>query len=176
MARAKREAAQRGLAIHFQVADMRHLQEIEPGSFDAVIAADNALPHLIDDVELRGALSQIAMKLRSSGILLATVRDYDRLLQSKPTAQTPAFYSDGGLRRIVHQVWDWNEDTYALHLYLTLETDAGWESRHFISHYRALKRTELNDALAHAGFTKIRWLEPEESGFYQPIMMARKTG
>lgn len=174
VARAKREAAQRELAINFQVADMRDLKEIETGSFDAAIAGDNALPHLIDDADLRQALLQIATKLRSRGVLLATMRDYDRLLQRRPTVQTPAFYSDGGLRRIVHQVWDWNEDTYALHLYLTLETGAGWESKHFVSRYRALKRTELNDALADAGFAEIRWLEPEESGFYQPIAMARK--
>jgi hypothetical protein len=30
--------------------------------------------------------------------------------------------------------------------------------------------------LTDIGFTDVRWLMPDESGFYQPIVVARKSG
>jgi hypothetical protein len=43
-----------------------------------------------------------------------------------------------------------------------------------ISEYRCLQRGELSRALATAGLEGIRWLMPGESGFYQPLVLARK--
>ncbi len=43
--------------------------------------------------------------------------DYDQALPQRPTGQPPAFFTDGGRRHIVHQVWDWIDDrTYIFHL------------------------------------------------------------
>ena len=39
--------------------------------------------------------------------------------------------------------------------------------------YWALQRSELGAALAHAGFVEIEWLEPDQSGYYQPMVLAR---
>jgi glycine/sarcosine N-methyltransferase len=55
---------------------------------------------------------------KSNGLFIASIRDYDTLILERPTIQEPAFYGGKGDRRIVHQVWDWIDDTrYALHLY-----------------------------------------------------------
>lgn len=173
VARARREAASRGLAIDFAVADLRDLGSLSQSAFDAVLAADNALPHL-DEPELPGAARSIASKLRPGGVFVASIRDYDAILSQRPTADPPRFFSDAGLRRIVHQVWDWTgERTYTLHLYITRETAAGWHSSHHVSRYRAILRDELAAILAGAGFTAIRWLMPADSGFYQPLVVAR---
>jgi glycine/sarcosine N-methyltransferase len=174
VARARREAAKRELRIDFLVADMRELAGIADGAFDAVIAADNALPHLLKQAELVRALERIGSKLRRGGVFLATVRDYDQLLESRPVCQPPQFYSHEGLRRFVHQVWDWEGDQYTFHLYLTLETETGWAVHHYASRYRALRRAELTAALEDAGFGEIRWLEPAETSFFQPMVIARK--
>ncbi len=53
--RARSEAQQRQLSVDFHVADMTDLSTIEKTSFDAVLAADNALPYLLTNAEL-GAL------------------------------------------------------------------------------------------------------------------------
>lgn len=104
---------------------------------------------------------------------MASTRDYDRILAEKPIIQPPAFYSDRENRRIVHQVWEWVGDTkYAVHLYITLQTGDRWLSRHFVSEYHCVQREELSAILREAGFTKIEWKMPSESGFYQPIVMA----
>jgi len=71
--------------------------------------------------------------------VLATVRDYDRLVRERPTFHGPAFYEDVGRRHIVHQVWGWTgERRYTMHLYITRETAAGWECHHFTSAFHAL--------------------------------------
>jgi hypothetical protein len=90
--------------------------------------------------------------------------------------QAPAFYEQDGKSRIVHQIWHWERDQYALHLYLTLRTQCEREVKHFVSRYRALRRLELNRALQAAGFTNMQWLEPNTTSFYQPIVVAVKRG
>ena len=122
----------------------------------------------------RRAAASAAGKLDTGGILLATIRDYDSLVTARPAFQGPAFYDDGGRRRIVHQVWDWTGDRhYTMHLYITRETATGWKSRHFSSAFHAVPRAMLTGALEAAGFSTVRWIEPGESGYYQPIVLAR---
>jgi hypothetical protein len=59
------------------------------------------------------------------------------------------------------------------HLYITRQVSAGWESHHYASTYRALLRNELTNAIQAAGFIDTRWMLPSETGFYQPILMAK---
>ncbi len=172
VARATQEAAMRSLDVTFHVADMRQLSVIPETGFDAVVIADNALPHLLSQSDLEQAVREIAGKLKHSGILLATIRDYDQLISVRPTMQAPAFYGQDGSSRFVHQVWQWDEDQYSLHLYLTLQNQGRWTVKHFVSRYRALQRADLNRALHSAGFANIQWLEPAVTSFYQPIVVA----
>jgi glycine/sarcosine N-methyltransferase len=174
VARATQEATMRGLNVTFHVADMRELSVVPETGFDAVVIADNALPHLPSQSDLEQAVREIADKLKPSGILLATIRDYDQLVSVRPTMQAPAFYGQDGNSRFVHQVWQWDEDLYSLHLYLTLQTQGVWTVKHFVSRYRALQRADLNRALHSAGLADIQWLEPAVTLFYQPVVVATK--
>ncbi len=171
--RARREAESRGLDISFHVSDMTSLKEIADRDFDVVAALDNALPHLTSD-QLVSAIKAIGSKLKSNGLFLASIRDYDALILQKPTMQQPAFYGTEGKRRIVHQVWDWiDEARYTLHLFITSQSDQAWTTHHFVSEYRALQRSEFSKVLRSTGFQDVRWLMPAESGFYQPLVLAR---
>jgi hypothetical protein len=49
-----------------------------------------------------------------------------------------------------------------------------WRTDCFTTHYRALLRSELESALREAGLSDIAWCEPEESGFFQSLVAARK--
>ena len=174
IALARREAKLRGLDISFAVSDMTSLAEIADRDFDVIVALDNALPHLAAP-QLKRAAHAMCAKLTPGGMLLASIRDYDRLIIERPKVQGPAFYGANGNRRVVHQVWDWlDRERYAVHLYITVEEDGTWRSHHFVSEYRALLREELTADLEGAGFARVRWLMPEESKFYQPIVMAMK--
>jgi len=177
VARARVETAARNLIVPFYTADLRNQSAVPGGPFDAVVMADNAFAHLPSESDVRQAAASAARQLDRGGILLATMRDYDALTRERPTVHGPAFYEDGGRRRIVHQVWDWTgERQYTMHLYITRETGAGWESHHFSSAFHAVPRAMVTDALEAAGFSGVRWMEPGESGYYQPVVLARVTG
>ena len=176
VARAQREAAAVGVPLSFGVADLRALAALVAGEFDVVLACDNALPHLLDDDDLRLAVASMAAKLRPGGLLLASIRDYDRLARDRSAAEGPRVFDDPDGRRIAFQVWDWTDDGqgYRLHQFLVRETGAGWRTDHRATEYRALRREDLAAALRQARLDDIRWREPEASGYYQPIVTARK--
>jgi glycine/sarcosine N-methyltransferase len=172
--RATREAQQRGLDILFRVSDMTNLKEVSEAGFDVVSVFDNALPHLTSD-KLIQAVGTMALKLKPGGLFIASIRDYDAILEQRPPMQEPAFFGTLGNRRIIHQVWDWTgAAVYTLHLYITVEADHGWNTHHFVSEYRCVKRQELSDALRSSGFQEPVWLTPAESGYYQPLVLARR--
>jgi glycine/sarcosine N-methyltransferase len=159
--RARREAATRSLQIEFNTAN---ILDLPPTQNDAVICMDNALPHFETPEELVQAATRIRACLKPGGHFIASIRDYDQLIRTRPAIQGPSFYPN----RIVHQIWDWQDDRrYILHLYLTL----GTQCHHYTTTYRALLRAELDEALLAAGFAKPEWRMPAETGFYQPIVI-----
>ncbi len=171
--RAKREGDLRSLKISFHISDMTSLVEIADSDLDVVAALDNALPHLTVE-QLGKAVQAMGSKLKSNGLFVGSIRDYDKLVLQRPTIQEPSFYGSGNERRIVHQVWDWIESTkYVVHLYITKLAGGEWDTLHFVSEYRTLLRSELTAVLESAGFEEVRWLMPAASGFYQPIVLAR---
>ena len=175
LARAREEAGRRGLALTFEVADLRALDRLVPGDFDVVLAADNALPHLLSADDLGQALRAIAAKLRPGGAVLASIRDYDALGGPRPGPRVS--HGPEGERRIVQQVWDWlDERRYRVHIHIARELANGWRSDHHVGLYRALPRAELSAALQAAGLDEVRWLMPAGTGYHQPIVLARKPG
>jgi glycine/sarcosine N-methyltransferase len=171
--RARNEASERGLDLRLHVADILHLNAVPETGFDAVICMDNALPHFSCDEHIAEAAAQIRKKLRPGGTFVASIRDYDHLIQERPVVQGPGFFSDAGRRRIVLQLWDWiDERRYTFHLYITRDTPKGWQTQHGVSAYRAVLRDELTTILESAGFVRVRWVLPAESGFYQPLVIA----
>lgn len=177
VARLRTEISQRGLDLPSFTASILDLTSVPEANFDAIICMDNALPHLESSDQLVRALGQMRTKLRPGGLLMASIRDYDRLILEKPVVQGPAFYGGQGSRRIVLQAWDWMDELrYVFHLYLTREMETGWQTVHGAACYRALKRDELTVAMKQAGLKKVRWLSPAESGFYQPVVLAEVDG
>lgn len=176
IARARREAARLGLDIPFSVADMRMLSGYVAGPFDLVIAVDNALPHLASEAELTQALRELRGLVKQGGWFLASIRDYDKVALARPRSSEPRVIDGAGGRRVVFQIWDWREDGsgYRLQQYIVSNGGDLAEARVFSTDYRALARRELDRALEAAGFAgPPRWIDPPESDFYQPIVVAR---
>ena len=197
--RAKKEAAFFGMSITFGVADWLTLDTTINDVFDIVVCMDNALSHLLDDGDLRVAASQMRARLRPGGLMIASIRDYDSLLSNDsagnsqvtpglpgvagkqgaglPRSTLPRVSEDPSGRRITFQVWDWADDSrsYAVNQFFMRESTAGWGVTHYVSRFRALMRDELSDTLRSAEFSDVRWHMPAESGFYQPVVTARKA-
>jgi 2-polyprenyl-3-methyl-5-hydroxy-6-metoxy-1,4-benzoquinol methylase len=173
--RAKREAESFGVSINFDVADIRNLEKRVSGSFDVVISCDNSLPHLLNDDDLEAAVRSISSKLRDNGLFLASIRDYDKILHEKIKSTLPQVFDDVEGRRVVLQVWDWQEDgNYLFHLFILRETHGDWKVSHYPSQYRGVYRKTLTEILSHADFTDIQWFMPEQTGYYQPVVIAHK--
>jgi glycine/sarcosine N-methyltransferase len=172
--RAKAEAATRGLNIPFRVDDMRELRTSPSGRFGVILAFDNALPHLQSDNDVRMALSNMRDRLCSKGRLLISLRDYGPLMEQRPAMTPPAMFLDAGRRRIVHQVWDWQDDRrYVVHLYITREMPNNeWITSHFRGHYRAITLQEVAGHVEEVGFQQVQILPPAATGYYQPVIAA----
>ncbi len=61
-----------------------------------------------------------------------------------------------------------------LHHYITVLEAGAWTAHHFVSTYRCLLREEPSHALEGEGFEEIRWMMPHESGYFQPLVLARR--
>jgi SAM-dependent methyltransferase len=177
--RARHEAARLGARISFEVGDMRELRETDRDRHAAVIAFDNALPHLMTDDDLRCALRGARSALRPGGRFLASIRDYDALACGPPACDAPRVFGSAPNRRAIFQIWDWAADgrSYVFDHFVLRETATGWSSRARRGCYRALLRADLEAAASAEGLVDLRWIAAETTGFYQPIFVAyRPTG
>jgi SAM-dependent methyltransferase len=174
--RARREAAALGAQLTFGVADLLQLDAQVEGQFDVVLAFDNALAHFLTDYDLQTAIRNMAAKTVPGGLWMASFRDYDRLLQDRPRATQPQVVDTPEGRRISFQVWDWLGDgrSYTLNHHTVKQAGDGWETSCRVTQLRAWRRAELSLILSQAGLSDIQWHVPEASGYYQPVVSARK--
>ena len=177
VARAAVEAAARGVRLPVTVADMRALP-FRAAAFDVVVCADNSLAHLLTVGDVGTALASMRRVLRDDGLLVLSVRDYDGIRAARPPSAPPQVSTTAQGRVITFQLWHWHEDgeRYDLeHFQLVPGEGGGWEVRVRRTAYWALTRGELSAAVADAGFAEVSWHDPGESGFYQPVLTARRV-
>lgn len=117
-----------------------------------------------------GALAEAEKRAAQNNV---NIRDYDALLATKPPYSPPYIYKTAKGQRTAFQTWTWNGDRYRLVQYMIEDEDALQISK-FECEYRALRQAELSDLLSSNGCAEPRWLFPEETGFYQPIVVAKK--
>ena len=170
---AQKRAAENGVEIRFARADFCALAETFSRRFDIIIAMDNALPHMLTAQALKAAVESIAGRLEEGGVFVASIRDYDSLLLSKPPYSPPYIHQTAGGQRVSFQTWTWKGDNYELTQYI-IEDEQTLSVSKFACEYRATRREELTKLLLESGCSAVDWLFPEETGFYQPILVARK--
>lgn len=171
--RARTEAVRLGLEISFARCDFRDLGPVE-GTSDVVISCDNAIPHLLTEDDVARVFRAMRSKLRPGGLLIITVRDYDKALVERPATTTPQI-NPGPPRQVLVRLHDWDaadSPMYTIHLLVLTEGPTGWRVSHYSTRYRAIGREALKVAAEHAGFTQVRWNEGSDVGFHQPVMTA----
>lgn len=171
---AKLRAKNNNVDIRFERADFCTLSDSFDEKFDIVIVMDNALPHMLTGAALKKAVDSITGQIRPGGIFVASIRDYDALLKTKPPYSPPYIHKTDKGQRVSFQTWDWDGDNYRLIQYIIDDEESPEVSR-FECEYRTIRRDELTKLLEDAGCTEIEWKFTEDSGFYQPIVVARKS-
>ena len=170
---AKQRADKNAVSIRFEHADFRALEGVFEEKFDIIIAMDNALPHMLTPADLEKAVESITERLRPGGIFAASIRDYDSLLRDRPPYSPPYIHKTEKGQRVSFQTWDWRDENYRLTQYMIDDEESLAVSR-FSCEYRATRREELSHLLLAAGCAEAAWKFPEETGFYQPIVIAVK--
>lgn len=173
LAQARERAAKNHVEIRFEPADFCRLSETFPQQFDIIIAMDNALPHMLTSGALETAVRSITNQIADGGMFVASIRDYDALLVDKPSYSPPYIHQTGKGQRVSFQTWNWHGDNYRLTQYI-IDDEETLQTGKFECEYRATRREELTNLLLANGCSKVVWLFPKETGFYQPIVVARK--
>jgi 2-polyprenyl-3-methyl-5-hydroxy-6-metoxy-1,4-benzoquinol methylase len=110
--RLEREAKTRGLSIDVGTADMRDIGRSVTGFFDAIVAFDDSIPHLLTDAEIEASFAGFSKLLAPGGRVLISVRDYS-LVNREPSS----FHDygertrDGGRFRL-GQEWLWRSPSH----------------------------------------------------------------
>ena len=86
---------------------------------------------------------------------------------------TQTFYDNMASRYVSFQTWDWQGENYRLTQYI-IEDEAQLRVSRFECEYRATRRDELTNLLRACGCSDVKWQFPGETGFYQPIVEARR--
>lgn len=176
VARAGTECAVRGLTADVVVADFRDLPYPDAG-FDAVVCADNALPHLLSEADVTQALREMRRVSRPGAVIVVTTRDYDAVVAERPVSTPVQFSSVSGLRTVTTQLWDWREGStvYDLtHLQVHEEAPGQWAATSRTATYRAWTRAELTELARAAGLLDVRWAASSEAVLFQPTMIASR--
>lgn len=173
LAEARERAARNNVQISFANADFCALPETFSSQFDVIIAMDNALPHMLTKEALESAIKSITSQIVDGGMFVASIRDYDALLMDKPPYSPPYIHKTAKGQRVSFQTWKWDGDNYRLIQYIIDDEDPLQISK-FECEYRATRREEMTELLMANGCRKVVWLFPDETGFYQPIVVAGK--
>lgn len=165
-ARALVEASNRGVSLPTAAADMRALP-FPDHTFDVVVAADNAVPHLLTAADVVSAVREMRRVLRPGGRLVLTTRDYDAIRREHPLSTPPQVSQTSTGRVITFQLWHWHDDGERYDLEHFQLHDGATRIR--TTTYWALTRSELTALVAEAGFVDITWPDIE---FFQPVLSA----
>ena len=170
---AKMRAKRQNVKVEFAHADFCALGDTFSQTFDIIICMDNALPHMLSESALALAGKSITGQIATGGMFVASIRDYDGLLLTKPTYSPPYIHKTENGQRVSFQTWDWEGDCYKLVQYI-IEDDKTVQGSKFECVYRATRREEITQLLQENGCREVKWLLPEDTGFYQPIVVAKK--
>jgi len=136
----------RGVDVPVHVCDWRELRRIVDRPFDAVLCLGNSLSHLFEDSDRAATLQQFHDALVPGGVLIADHRNYDAVLDGTHEAQRQNYCCCGPTTSVQLSV----EHPRLVRI----EYRVGGDSVHQIGTY-PLRRAEMLDALARAGFDDI---------------------
>jgi len=161
--------------VTFEVADLLDLPQ-KPTQYNLVMAFDNPIAHFHTEADLLQAFTVMASQTKNGGVITTSLRDYDNLIEKKPNQSPVSVTHSDGKRRIMFQVWDWLDDSSGYHaeMFVLMKKGNKWQTTSHKTQMRAWQRADVTRILQQAGLGAIQWHMPDDSGFYQPIVTARK--
>ena len=172
---ARAEAISHGVAIDFHVGDMREVWSIFQEQFDAVIACDIAIPHLLSIADILQAFRQFHQCLKSGGICLISIRDYAKLEKHSTQLQiNPRLVHEFNVEKVIlFDLWKFEGDFYEISTYIVQDEGNTDIKTQVIrgGKYYSVKIGALCELFTEAGFFDVTVLEDR---YFQPVIIARK--
>ena len=170
--RAGDEAARRGIRLPLFVADLRALP-VRSTKFDAVIACDNALPHLLSEDEIHQALQECLRCLRPNGGCVISMRDYE--VPPPPGTVETRDYGDrtwSGHACRLSQIWRWHGAFYDVAFELVTKDGAKEVvARTPPTTYFAVGTERVAMLMRQAGFTRVRRID---GCLFHPVLVGAR--
>lgn len=136
--------------VEYRALDMMRIAGAFPGaSFDSAICLGNTLAHIVEPEALRLFLESLRRVLAPAGVFATQILNYDRILDRGVSA-LPDIRADGVvfLRR-----YEWRGG--AMRFVTSLAVDESGETYENDVILRPIRKAELADALATAGFERV---------------------
>jgi glycine/sarcosine N-methyltransferase len=171
LGRCATEAATRGLSIETSIADLRTLSTTHRQPAAAVIACDNALPHLLTDAEIGTALRECYQCTAPGGLAIFSVRDYAVIERKNPDVRPYGVRDEGDRRYLAWQIWDWesNGTHYQVNLYLIEDRGGSSCETHVLrTRYYAIGIDRILALMEEAGFSRCH---RRDGIFFQPLLI-----
>jgi glycine/sarcosine N-methyltransferase len=156
--RAKENAAEAGVSIHFETTGFGSLaQTFGPESFDVVLCLGNSLPHLLSPIELNAALVDFASCLRPGGLLLIQNRNFDAVMVHQERWMEPQSHRENEREWLFLRFYDFEPQGLINFIIVTLtrDQDGPWTQRVSSTLLYPLREAELQQGLDAAGFERI---------------------
>jgi hypothetical protein len=153
---------------------MRSIAASVAGPFDAVLAFDNSIPHLLTDADILTAFREFSAVLRAGGTCLCSVRDYDQLDRGVPATHPYGERTRGTERFWLRQEWTWDDPMhYDLAFIIEREGPAGPTTvLRAETRYYAVSVDRVLALMRQAGFVDCRRLD---GVMYQPVLVGRRA-
>lgn len=157
LARCRKKADERGIAIDLRQSDFRDLTSHFDRSFDCVMSTGNSLTYVTNN-EITGVLEQMDALVEPGGYLYFDLRNWDRIVGQKKRfyCYNPAFLPNGDRVNLM-QVWDHLSDgSIVFNLVYTFERDNKiFQKERFEEHYHPVPQKLLLDKLTQLGYQDI---------------------
>jgi SAM-dependent methyltransferase len=171
---ARSEAEKRALAMTFSCGEMRSASKGRAESFDVVISADNAVPHMLTDADILKAFMEFNAALKHGGVCLVSVRDYVNFNpdRNKIKIAPRAVHELASGRIVLFDVYRFDSDYYDLTTYIVRDSgEKPPETMVQRSRYYCVTCGRLEALLRRAGFINVHTVKDR---FIQPVIIAGK--
>lgn len=173
---ANEKIAHKKLPVEFKVMNMEHLEaNFSESQFDGVICIGNTLVHLSGILQIKGVLKQMVSLLKSGGVLILQIINYDRIITQNITELPLIDNEDVSFIR----EYDYNEPENKVIFKTTLKVKKTNEIFENEISLFPLRYEILKMMLTDLGLKNINWYgsfkgEPYDWNSYATVVTAQK--
>jgi hypothetical protein len=137
-----------------------------------VLIADNSLPHLEGEGQIRTALEECFRCARPAGGYIITMRDYG-VPPPPGTVETHPYCERlwNGRRYSLRQVWTWRGARYELAFEIVPVNDPDGRTMVLTTSYLAIAPARVAELMREVGFTDV---ERVDGRFFQPVLIGTR--